>query len=92
MIKEIKKIFKIIIKVIKFILKYILNILLGFDHLCNALTLGDPDETISARLGRRYPESIVSKIVNILFFWQPGHVIQAYGNEKKNDIGDDDLI
>lgn len=32
--------------------KYILNILISIDQLGNTLTGGDPDETISSRLGK----------------------------------------
>lgn len=32
--------------------KWILNILIGFDQLGNAFLGGDPDETISSRLGK----------------------------------------
>lgn len=32
--------------------KYIFNILISIDQLVNAIFLGDPDETISSRLGK----------------------------------------
>lgn len=32
--------------------KYILNVLIGIDQLGNAMLGGDPDETISSRLGK----------------------------------------
>jgi len=32
--------------------KWALNVLIGIDQLANALTGGDPDETISSRLGK----------------------------------------
>jgi len=32
--------------------KYILNVLIGLDQLGNALTGGDPDETVSSRIGK----------------------------------------
>jgi hypothetical protein len=32
--------------------KWAMNILIGIDQLANALTGGDPDETISSRLGK----------------------------------------
>ena len=32
--------------------RYILNVLIAIDQLFNALFLGDPDETISSRLGK----------------------------------------
>lgn len=33
-------------------MKYIKNILIAVDQLCNALLLGDPDETLSSRCGK----------------------------------------
>jgi len=32
--------------------RYIMNILISLDQLTNSILLGDPDETISSRLGR----------------------------------------
>jgi len=52
---------------------YVLNVLVGFDQLFNAIAFGAPDETISSRLGRNYPNSVITKLVNILFFWQDNH-------------------
>ncbi len=36
------------------LLKYILNILIALDCLCNAILFGDPQETISSRIGKMY--------------------------------------
>jgi hypothetical protein len=33
--------------------RYIWNILIGIDQLLNAVLAGDPDETISSRMGKR---------------------------------------
>ena len=32
--------------------KYLINLCIGFDQLCNAIICGDPDETISSRIGK----------------------------------------
>jgi hypothetical protein len=32
--------------------KYFWNVLIAFDQFCNAVLFGDPDETISSRLGK----------------------------------------
>ena len=66
--------------------KYLLNILISIDQMGNTITGGDPDETISSRIGkmkRRYGGSIpwfrpLSKIVD----WgldkiDPNHSIDA---------------
>lgn len=45
--------------------KYLYNILIGIDQLVNALLGGDPDETISSRLGKHIAkrDSLFAKIV-----------------------------
>jgi hypothetical protein len=48
-------------------LQYLLNILIGFDQLANAIIGGSPNDTISARLGRNYPNSFFRKFVDFLF-------------------------
>lgn len=47
--------------------QYFLNIFIAIDHLANAILLGNPDETISARLGREYPNSFLCKVVDFIF-------------------------
>lgn len=48
-------------------LKYLLNILIAVDELGNSILGGNPHETISARLGREYPNSELRKFVDFLF-------------------------
>jgi hypothetical protein len=63
--------------------KYVINNLISFDQTINTLAGGDPDETISSRLGRNYPHSVLARIVDVMFFWQSynkvikSHVINA---------------
>lgn len=52
---------------LKLIQQYIHNVLVAIDQLGNAVLGGCPDETISARLGREYPNSILRKLVDFLF-------------------------
>ncbi len=76
-------------KIGKFFELYLLNLLISLDQFVNATLAGDPDETISSRLGRRWPNSLTAKIVNILFFWQraKAHCIAAIEpDEGKNDL------
>ena len=47
--------------------KYLFNILISFDQFVNTLAGGDPDETISGRLGRLFPNSEFRKFVDFLF-------------------------
>jgi hypothetical protein len=74
-------------KYILHIAKWLLNILISIDQLVNTIFGGSPDETISSRLGRNYPNSVLAKFVDLLFFWQSRdkaikrHVINAIENE-----------
>jgi hypothetical protein len=52
--------------------QYIVNILIAVDQLANTIFGGAADETVSSRLGRNYPNSVMADIVNTLFFWQNG--------------------
>lgn len=52
--------------------RYVLNILVAVDQFVNVLAGGDPDETISSRLGKHYPNSLLTRIVNKIFFWDGG--------------------
>jgi hypothetical protein len=79
-------------KIFKFIILYLTNILLGIDHLGNTIMFGDPDETISARFGRRWPNSLFARFIDFIFFWQNNHVLNAWKNEQTESIGNEDLI
>lgn len=69
---------------------YLLGVLIGIDQLGNALAYGDPDETISSRIGRikrrhggqvprRY---LVARILDrVLDRIDPGHCIDAIERE-----------
>lgn len=48
-------------------IQYLLNILIGFDQLVNSVIGGSPSDTISARLGRNYPNSFFRKCVDFMF-------------------------
>ena len=51
--------------------RYLLNILIALDQMGNTLLGGDPDETISSRVGRRWPGSWVRRLIDTVF--GPGH-------------------
>lgn len=51
--------------------KYIWNILISIDQFFNALFLGDPDETISSRLGKRRNHWLAKLICPILNWLDP---------------------
>lgn len=47
--------------------QYFLNILVAFDRMLNTLLGGNPDQSISQRLWKEYPNSILRQIVDFLF-------------------------
>ena len=54
--------------------EYLFNVLIAIDQLIGTVIFGnDPDETISSMVGRKYPNTILEKIINTLFFWDPSH-------------------
>jgi hypothetical protein len=71
--------------------KWILNILISIDQLVNTIFGGDPDITISSRLGSNYPNSVLAKFVDLLFFWQSrnktikSHVINAIEHDESGN-------
>ena len=83
-------------------MKWLLNILIGLDQLGNALLGGDPDETISSRLGKmkvKYGGRIpwyrpLSKLTD----WgleriDPGHSIDSIeGDEGKDAVLDKEEV
>lgn len=72
---------------IRFIKMYIVNLLLGIDQLGNVIMFGDPDETISGRAGRVWPDSTWRKFIDKLFFYQAGHCHKAIeSGEGKRDL------
>lgn len=75
------------------VIQYFKNILISIDQGVNVLAGGDPDMTISARLGRNYKGSWMARFVDWLFQWQgrpTGHVDNANNNEW--DEGRDAII
>lgn len=71
----------------KKIWRFVYNILIAIDQLVNVLMLGDPDETISSRAGRVFPNSIWRKFIDKLMFWQTNHCHKAIEkDEGKKDI------
>ena len=52
------------------VIKYLKNILISIDQLINTILGGDPDMTISARLGRYYRGTWIERLVDWMFKWQ----------------------
>ena len=73
--------------------KYLKNLLISFDQLINTILGGDPDMTISARLGRNYRGTWLERLVDWMFRWQKhpqGHCENA--DEWEKDEGRDAII
>jgi len=75
-------------------MKYLINILIGIDQLGNALLAGDPDETISSRIGKmklRYGGTIpwrrpLTKVIDYaLDKIDPNHSIDAIEEDEGKD-------
>lgn len=62
------------------------QVLIAFDQLINARLGGWADETFSARCWRNRrirKYAILTKLIDVLFFWQDDHCRQAYESEVK---------
>jgi len=76
----------------KKIKKYFWNVLIGIDQLANAVLLGDPDETISSRLGKwlllsksswRY--KIARPLCRVLHIADPNHCNTSIEEDEGKD-------
>ena len=67
--------------------KYLKNLLISLDQFVNAITGGDPDETISSRVGKRRDaaERFMAKVVNRIFFWQKDHTTESIEHDEGKD-------
>ena len=77
--------------------RYFVNILISLDQLLNSILLGDPDETVSSRLGRiklkwggsiprfRFVARIADKVLDHI---DPGHTIDSI----EDDEGGEGLV
>jgi hypothetical protein len=69
------------------VLNYLFNILIATDELANTILGGNPHETISARLGREYPNSFTAKVVDFLFGTNHCKSVAQNGDGGKELIG-----
>lgn len=55
--------------------RYIWNLLISLDQLANAILAGDPDETISSRMGKRarQGDKLGITVCKVLNFFDEGH-------------------
>jgi hypothetical protein len=71
--------------------KYFWNILISIDQLANTILLGDPDETISSRLGKMMRSKtagpLEEKVCKVLHALDPDHCEESIEeDEGKNKI------
>ena len=69
---------------IRILRQYIINLLVLSSQFLNTLLLGDPDETLSSRIGREYPNSFLCKVIDALF-WK-GHCKEAVEDDNGKPI------
>lgn len=66
--------------------KYLYNILIGIDQLVNAILGGDPDETISSRIGKhliKHPDCpICNYLCKLLNLIDPNHCQDAIEHDE----------
>jgi hypothetical protein len=68
--------------------KYIFNILISIDQLCNTILGGDPDETMSSRMGKHLAKhdcpfcNFMCRILNLI---QKDHCIKAIESDEGKD-------
>lgn len=72
-------------------MKYLKNILISIDQLVNTIFGGDPDETISSRLGKNYKGTWLERFVDWLFKWQNNPEGHCEGSIEQ-DEGKDSII
>ena len=72
--------------------KYIFNILISLDQLVNVLLLGDPDETISSRLGKwltdgkgTWRELVAYPICQFLWLFDYNHCTKSIESDEGGD-------
>lgn len=65
-------------------MKYAKNILIGIDQLINTICGGNPDETISSRVGKRRDkkERFFAGVIDGLFWWEKDHTKNSIENIK----------
>lgn len=72
---------------VKFIKAYLFNLLITLDQSVNTIAFGDPDETISSRAGRVFPNTWWSDFIDAIMFWQTNHCHKAIEKgEGKKDL------
>ena len=59
-------------------------LLLVLDQLLKVVIFGgNPDITISDYVGRKYPNTLISMLIDILFWWDKDHCKESYEEDEK---------
>lgn len=70
--------------------KYVWNILIGIDCLCNAILNGDPQETMSSRMGKHLAKHencpVCSFLCKLLNYIQKDHCVKAIETDRGESI------
>lgn len=71
--------------------KYIMNVLVSIDQLINTILLGDPDETMSSRMGKHLAKHdcpFCNMLCKFLNLFQKDHCVKSIeSDEGKDSIG-----
>lgn len=71
--------------------KYVFNVLISADQFINAVLLGDPDETISSRLGKwleddiGWRKNIADVMCTFLWLFDPNHCAKSVELDEGRD-------
>lgn len=69
--------------------KYIYNCLVADDQWLNAHLGGNPDECLSTRLAKNYPNSLARKFVDAIFYYafgQKDHCYHSLNNDVDSEV------
>ncbi len=67
----------------EFVGRYLFRVGIAFDQLCNTLTGGYPDETVSSRLGKNQGNSRLAAVLcKVLDWFDPGHCQDAIEDDE----------
>ena len=69
---------------------YLVNVAMAINQFINTLAGGHPDECISSRFGRRWPDSWFARFIDHLFFFDKDHTENAIEfDEGSRDVAPD---
>lgn len=70
----------------KWLGRYLLNLLVAVDQLLNTLAFGDPDETLSSRMGKRVHRCKLCRAAcRLLHLFDPNHCEKTIEHDEGKD-------